>query len=197
LVRALGVIPARGGSRRIPRKNLRQLCGKPLIEWTINAAQKANSLTALVVSTEDFEIGKLAADRGVYVVRRPDELAEDDAPSDRVALQALEWMSHSDSTFDILVLLHPTSPLRNSKHIDQAIAALLASSADSLASVEYRKRSYIHNAAIYAVKVPWFLKTKKLYCDSTVPFLMDRRSSLDIDDETDFTIAEALMNGTN
>jgi len=189
--RVLGVIPARGGSKRIPNKNLRHLCGKPLIQYTIEAANAATSLTTFVVSTENAEIGRVAVDLGAYVVRRPDDLAGDDVTSDAVALHALEWMGASE--FDLMVLLHPTSPIRDPKHIDEAVSTLCASTAPSLASVEYAKRSYRHNASIYAAKVPF----STLYCDRTIPFLMDKRHSLDIDDEIDFQIAEALMNGTN
>lgn len=184
-MKSLGVIPARGGSKRIPRKNLIPLCGKPLIQWTIEAAANS-SLTDWVVSTEDYEIGRVASDLGAYVVRRPEELADDLASSDAVALHALDWMG---GAYDIVVLLHPTSPVRDWKHIDEACSTLWASTAPSLASVEYAKRSYRHNASIYAVKVPF----KTLYCDQTIPYLMDRAHSVDIDDEVDFRIAEAVL----
>lgn len=186
LPRTLGVIPARGGSKRIAKKNLRYLCGKPLIQWSIEAANAASSLTTWVVSTEDYEIGRVASDLGAYVIRRPEELATDLASSDSVALHALEWMGND---YDIVCLLHPTSPLRTGQHIDEAISMLWASTAPSLASVEYAKRSYRHNAAIYAVKVPF----TALYSDRTIPYLMDKRSSVDIDDEIDFKLAELLL----
>jgi CMP-N,N'-diacetyllegionaminic acid synthase len=186
----LGVIPARGGSKRIYRKNLRQLCGKPLIAWTIEAAKEAKSLTTWVVSTEDYEIGQVSVALGANVIRRPEELADDLASSDSVALHALDWLGSSN--FDVVVLLHPTSPIRDPRHIDAAVGMLWASDAPSLASVEYAKRSYRHNAAIYAAKVPF----KTLYNDKTIPYLMDRRHSLDIDDEIDFQVAELLLNGT-
>jgi CMP-N,N'-diacetyllegionaminic acid synthase len=163
------------------------LCGKPLIQWTIEAAQKATKLTDWVVSTEDQEIGAVAADLGAFVIRRPDDLAGDLVTSDAVVRHALEWMG-SDN-YDLVVLLHPTSPVRGGKHIDQAISVLWASTAPSLASVEYAKRSYRHNASIYAAKVPF----STLYNDNTIPFLMDRRHSVDIDDEIDFKIAELFL----
>jgi CMP-N-acetylneuraminic acid synthetase len=163
------------------------LCGKPLIQWTIEAAQKARSLTAWVVSTEDEEVRDVALSLGAYVVRRPDELAEDTVSSDAVALHALDWMGASE--YDILVLLHPTSPVRDWRHIDQAVSALWASAAPSLASVEYAKRSYRHNASIYAAKVPF----RTLYCDETIPFLMDKRHSVDIDTEDDWKVAEVYL----
>jgi CMP-N-acetylneuraminic acid synthetase len=86
-------------------------------------------------------------------------------------------------------LLHPTNPIRDPRHIDRAIETLWNSDAPSLASVEYAKRSYRHNASIYAVKTPF----TKLYNDQTIPFLMDKKHSLDIDDEQDWQIAETWL----
>ena len=186
-VRCLGVVPARGGSKRIPNKNLRPLAGKPLIQWTIEAAEQAESLTDWIVSTEDYEIGRVASSLRAYVIRRPEELADDLASSDSVALHALEWMGRD--SYDIVCVLHPTNPIRSPEHIDQAIATLWASTAPSLASVEYAKRSYRHNASIYAAKVPF----ATLYSDGTIPYLMDKRHSVDIDDEIDFKLAEVLL----
>jgi CMP-N,N'-diacetyllegionaminic acid synthase len=170
----------------VPGKNLRPLCGKPLIAWTIEAAQRAKSLTNWVVSSENYEIGQVSVNLGAYVVRRPEELADDLASSDAVALHALDWMG---GAYDIVVLLHPTSPVRDPKHIDEAVSTLWASTAPSLASVEYAKRSYRHNASIYAAKVPF----TTLYGDRTIPYLMDKRHSVDIDDEIDFKLAEVLL----
>jgi CMP-N,N'-diacetyllegionaminic acid synthase len=184
--RVLGIIPARGNSKRVPRKNLRILCGKPLIQWTIEAANAATKLTTFVVSTEDYEIGKLAASLGCYVVHRPDDLAGDEVTSEAVVRHALEWMG---GDYDIVVLLHPTSPVRDWRHIDEAVSTLWSSTAPSLASVEYAKRSYRHNASIYAAKVPF----PSLYGDKTIPYLMDKRHSVDIDEEIDFRLAELLL----
>ena len=196
--RCLGVIPARGGSQRVPGKNIKPLCGKPLIAWTIEAAAKAwEALHGLfVVTTDDPEIGRISADHGATVHLRE----EMDAlhSSDKACLDALKWLSalrslscrrDSEDSYDIVVCLHPTSPIRDPRHIVQAVSILAASDAPSLASVEYAKRSYRHNAAIYAVKVPF----TALYGDKTIPFLMDKRHSLDIDDEVDFAIAETLL----
>jgi CMP-N,N'-diacetyllegionaminic acid synthase len=184
--RVLGIIPARGGSKRIPRKNIRPLHNSPLIAYTIRACQASELLTTWVVSTEDEQIRDVALSFGAYVVRRPEELASDLASSDEVALHALEWMGPG---YDIVVLLHPTNPIRDPRHIDCAIETLWNSDAPSLASVEYAKRSYRHNASIYAVKTPF----SKLYDDQTIPFLMDKKHSLDIDDEADWQIAELWL----
>jgi CMP-N,N'-diacetyllegionaminic acid synthase len=185
-IRVLGVIPARGRSKRIPHKNIRPLHGSPLIAYTIRAAQDSQLLTTWVVSTDDEKIRDVALSFGAYVIRRPEELATDLTSSDEVALHALEWMGPG---YDIVVLLHPTNPIRDPRHIDRAIETLWNSDAPSLASVEYAKRSYRHNASIYAVKTPF----TKLYNDQTIPFLMDKKHSLDIDDEQDWQIAETWL----
>lgn len=186
-MKVLGVIPARGGSKRVPRKNLRPLGGKPLIAWTLDAARQAKSLNYWAVSTEDREIADIASALGAFVIKRPEELATDDATTGDVLLHALEWLE--PSTYDMVVCLHPTSPIRDAKHIDQAVAILGASTAPSLASVVYDKRSYRHNASIYATKVPF----RALYGSNTIPFLMDKRHSLDIDEEIDLKIAELFL----
>jgi CMP-N,N'-diacetyllegionaminic acid synthase len=194
-VRVLGIIPARGGSKRIPRKNLRLLRGEPLISYTIRAAQAASLLTDWVVSTEDREIADLALSYGALVVERPEYLARDDSTSGAVARHALGWMEVDREPYDMVVLLHPTSPIRDPKHIDQAIDLLWKSDAPALASVSCRKRTYTHNASIYAMRSDWLVETNQHYCDRSIPFLMDARHSVDIDTEEDFRIAELFLNG--
>jgi CMP-N,N'-diacetyllegionaminic acid synthase len=188
MVRTLGVIPARGGSKRLPGKNLRLLCGKPLIGYTIDAAEQS-TLTDWVVSTEDYEIGRVAVELGAYVVRRPEELAEDHVDTGPVLRHALEWMGD----YDMVVCLHPTSPVRDRSHIDLSIDMLWNSQAPSLASVACRKRTYIHNASIYALKTEFFNGTH--YSDQSIPFLMDKKHSLDVDTEEDFKLAEIYLAG--
>lgn len=179
----LGIIPARGGSKRILRKNLRLLKGCPLISYTIRAAQQAKSLTDWIVSTEDHEIEQVAHSYGAHVLKRPIRLAQDDTPSIAVCKHALEAM---DEPYDIVVLLHPTSPIRDASHIDEAVSILAQSNAPSLASVICRKRSYVHNASIYAMKTPL---PANHYSDESIPYLMDHRHSIDIDTEDDLMIA--------
>lgn len=192
-MRVLGVIPARGGSKRIPRKNLRLLCGTPLISYTIRAAQYATKLTDLVVSTDDQEIAAIARDMDCEVLDRPSELAAEDATSGAVVAHALEVMQRMYRAYDMVVCLHPTSPIRDPNHIDQAIDMLLASEAPALASVKCDKRTYTHNASIYAMKTSWF--TNEHYCDASIPFLMDAKHSLDVNEEIDLKIAELYLHG--
>lgn len=185
----LGVIPARGGSKRVPGKNLRLLLGRPLIAHTLHAAMGAKRISELVVSTEDCRIKDVALSYGVKVVHRPSELADDNVDSGLVCVHALKTCGRHD----LVALLHPTSPIRDARHIDGAIDMLWASKAPALASVECRKRCYRHNASIYVMRSDWLLRTWKHYCDESIPFLMDARHSVDIDTEDDFRIAECLM----
>jgi len=133
----VGLIPARGGSKGIPRKNLRPLAGRPLIEHTCLAARASRRLTRTIVSTDSAEIAKVARRVGVEVpFIRPAELATDQAPSVGVVLHALDWLRrHEPPVPDVVVLLQPTAPLRRAEDIDRAVALLCQSGADSVVSV--------------------------------------------------------------
>jgi CMP-N-acetylneuraminic acid synthetase len=135
-VNVLGLIPARGGSKGIPRKNIAACGGKPLIAWTCLAAREARCLTRTIVSTDDREIAEIAAAHGAAApFLRPPELASDTARSIDVANHALDWLEqHERWRADVLVLLQPTSPLRTAQHIDKAFA-LLTPELDSVVSV--------------------------------------------------------------
>lgn len=133
----LALIPARGSSKGIPRKNLRLLAGKPLVVHTIEHAKQARVINRIVVSTNDDEIARIAQDAGVEVpFLRPSELAQDDTPMFPVVQHALLWLDqHEDYQPELLVLLQPTSPLRRVEHIDQGVKLLLETYADSVVSV--------------------------------------------------------------
>ena len=135
--RVLAVIPARGGSKRFPRKNVALLCGKPLICHTIEAAQRSTLITDWLVSSEDDEIIEIATNYGAPVpFRRPIELATDEVRNIDVTIHALEYMERVNKLeYDMIVLLQPTVPIRDPKHIDESIELLWASELDSLASV--------------------------------------------------------------
>ncbi len=119
----LAIIPARGGSKGLPRKNIRVLAGKPLIAWTIEAAQKSKFIDRIIVSTDDEEIAEVSQNYGAETpFLRPQELATDEAKSDDVILHTLEWIEVNEKTqYESFILLQPTSPLRTHKHIDEAI----------------------------------------------------------------------------
>lgn len=132
----LGLITARGGSKGIPRKNLRLCGGQPLLYWTCRAGLESKVLTRFVISSDDEEIVDYARSQGVEApFLRPPELATDTAKSVDVALHAMAWLKeHEGWTTDVVVLLQPTSPLRTDKHIVEALA-LLGPDVDSVVSV--------------------------------------------------------------
>ena len=209
----LGLIPARGGSKGVPRKNLAQVAGKPLLAWTVEAARAASELTRVVVSTDDDEI---AAEAGVEVLRRPAELAADDTPMLDVVRNAVAELSP-----DIVVLLQPTSPLRRAEHVDAAVRLLLESGADAVVSVVAVPHRYSpealmdvvdgrvvargsvrtrqEKALVYARNGPAVLAVRSerlgddLYGGDCRPYLMDARDSLDLDDSFDLELADLLL----
>lgn len=133
-MKVIAIIPARGGSKGIPRKNLVNFSGKPLMQWSIDAALKSKYITDVVVSSDDDEILSLAQlNKEVIVIKRPKELAQDNSKTAPVLTHVLE--SLKEVKFDYLILLQPTSPLRTAKDIDLAFEKLLNSEATSLISV--------------------------------------------------------------
>lgn len=132
----LAIIPARGGSRGVPRKNIRPLAGRPLLAHTIAHALAARSITRLVVSTDDAEIGAIARQNGAEVIWRPAAISGDTATTESALLHVLDTLQAAGGyTPDLVVLLQCTSPLRLPGDIDQAVETLLESGADSLLSV--------------------------------------------------------------
>lgn len=209
----LGLIPARGGSKGIPRKNLAPLAGKPLLAWTVDAARGAGELTRIVVSTDDDEI---AAAAGVEALRRPPELAQDDTPMLEVVRHAVDQLAP-----DVVVLLQPTSPLRRAEHVDACVRLLLESGADAVLTVvevphAFRPDSLMdvvdgrlvaratgvtrqEKPLVYARNGPAVLARRidrlgdDLYGGDVRPFVMDVRDSLDVDDPHDLELAELLL----
>lgn len=209
----VGLIPARGGSKGIPRKNLEQVGGKPLLAWTVEAALAASELTQVVVSTDDDEI---AAAAGVEVLRRPPELAADDTPMLDVVRHAVAALAP-----DVVVLLQPTSPLRRAEHVDACVRLLLESGADAVVTVvevphRFRPDSLLdvvdgravarggartrqEKELVYARNGPAVLARRAdrlgddLYGGDVRPFVMDERDSLDVDDPFDLELADLLL----
>jgi CMP-N,N'-diacetyllegionaminic acid synthase len=136
LMRVLGLIPARGGSRGIPQKNVRLLGGKPLLQHTMQAALAASGLSRVVLSTEDEEIAALGLQCGVDVpFRRPPALAQDDTPMLPVVLHAVSWLEGVGDRFDAVCVLQPTHPLRRPEHVAACIELLDRSGADAVVTV--------------------------------------------------------------
>ncbi len=133
--RVLSIIPARGGSKGLPRKNIINLAGKPLISWTIEASLASDYINKTVVSSEDDEILKIAQYYGSDIIRRPSELSRDSTNSELVIKHVLDEFANDNIVFDYVVLLQPTSPLRSADNIDSAFRILFDNDATAIISV--------------------------------------------------------------
>ena len=135
------IIPARGGSKGLPRKNIRLLFGKPLIAYTIEVALKSKYLDKVIVSTEDKKIAQISRKYGAMVIKRPKELATDRAEITEVIFNVLDILRKKNYIPELIVLLQPTSPLKNTDDIDRAIKLFLKNKAESVVSVYQVKKS--------------------------------------------------------
>jgi CMP-N-acetylneuraminic acid synthetase len=137
MVNILGVITARGGSKRIPKKNIKELLGKPLIYYTIKAALDSRLMTKVILSSDDDEIIGIGKDMGVEVpFKRPRELADGTTPTIEVLIHAVNYVEKKQGFYpDIIVVLEPTSPLRTTEDIDKALEKHITTDADSVVSV--------------------------------------------------------------
>lgn len=135
-MRVLGLIPARGGSKGVPRKNIRLLCGKPLLQFTAEAARQARHLTRIILSTDDEEIAAVGRKCQLDVpFLRPPELATDRSPTLPVVQHAVQWLEMHGQHFDAICLLQPTTPLRRAEVIDACIELLIEKHADTVMTV--------------------------------------------------------------
>ncbi|MDD5249250.1 MAG: acylneuraminate cytidylyltransferase family protein [Rhodocyclaceae bacterium] len=216
----LGIIPARGGSKGVLRKNIRAVAGKPLIAWTIEAAKKSEYIDRLVLSSEDAEIIRVANVWGCEVpFVRPVELAQDGTPGIAPVLHALDNLRG----YDYVVLLQPTSPLRTTSEIDGCLALCEARGAPACVSVTEpahhpqwmhtvdanqhlkplvehsatRRQDlptvYAVNGAVYVAQVSWLPDSRSFIGDGTLGYVMPPLHSLDIDVEEDLILAECLL----
>lgn len=179
----VGLIVARQGSRRLPGKNMRPLCGKPLIAWTIEAAKASRLLTDIVCSSDDERVIDLCVELDVEVIVRPAELATDTATSESVILHALERYPA-----DVVCLLQPTSPLRIAEDIDACVAAAMRA---GCALTESMSDPGKPNGAVYAARTEHFRLHGGFH--GAVGLVMPARRSVDIDTADDFERAEKLM----
>lgn len=145
--RVLCIIPARQGSKGLPGKNIKELLGKPLIAYTIEQARHSKYIDRVIVSTDSNEIADIAKKHGADVpFMRPKEYAADESSIFDVLLHAIDWMENKEKYFfDILVLLHVTSPLRDAKDIDNCIELLVKRNADNVFSVTPAHRNPYFN----------------------------------------------------
>jgi len=216
----LAIIPARGGSKGILNKNIVLLAGKPLIVYTIEEAKKSKYINKIVVTTDNYEISRIAKQSNVDVIQRPKHLAQDKTPILPVIKHVLTTIKED---YDIIVLLQPTSPLRTVKHIDKAVEVLLKTNCDSVVSVtkldlspmtiisidnnklkmicpdltKTRRQDsnlYRINGAVYVTKKDILMKLEHyIIGDNTRVIKMSKEESIDIDEKEDLITAQSFF----
>lgn len=218
----LVVIPARGGSKGLPGKNIKPLCGKALIEYSIDVARAITSDDNICVSTDDPKIIDVVENYGLKVpFVRPAELASDTASTNEVLLHAINFYESRGKSYDMILLLQPTSPLRTIEQVKEAIsmyrtdidmvvsvtqshapAVLCADNTDGFVELIYNKNAegrqklptfYEFNGAIYVINVE-SLKNKGLgKFNKRIKYVMSKETSIDIDDIYDFMLVESIL----
>jgi len=218
----LAIIPARGGSKRLPRKNILDLNGKPLIAYSIEAGLDSSYIDKVVVTSDDDEILTISKKYGADTIKRPDELANDTA----TIFDGIKHTVDSCENYDYIVLLQATSPLRGEKHINEAIELLELKNADAVVSVcevdhsplwsnilseegslegfisedvknmrsQDLPKYYRLNGAIYICNTERLLEEKTFFVKTNIfAYKMNREISIDIDEKIDFKWAEFLL----
>jgi len=220
----IAIIPARSGSKGIPHKNIRLLCGKPLLAYSVEAALHSEMFMTVHVSTDSEKYAEVAKSYGADVpFLRSAENSSDTAASWSMVLEVLDLYSKAGKHFDNLMLLQPTSPLRTHEDITAAFALMDDKKANAIVSVcpgdfhniipadgnltdfipdvtnDKRRQDadvyYRINGAIFLINTAYFLEDQNIYRSSCFAYIMDKGRSLDIDDELDFLFVEtALIN---
>jgi len=207
----LAIIPARGGSKGIPRKNIAMCAGKPLIQWTIEAARLSSKVNTVMVSADNADIANIALDHSVTLSIRPDELSTDTTSTEDVLAFHLE-----DEKADAVVLLQPTSPVRSAEHIDEAIG-ILGQGYDSVVSVVlshcflwhsgedsavplYHKRvmrqemeQYEENGSIYVFTMEHWRRERNRLGGKTALYMMPDECRYQIDTPFDLWLCEQIL----
>jgi N-acylneuraminate cytidylyltransferase len=201
-IKYLAVIPARGGSKGIPRKNIKMIAGKPLIAWSIEAVKKSHLVDRVVVSTEDDEIARVARRYGAEVINRPVKLATDKATTLSVLQHVLTQIPAA-----AVVLLQPTSPIRSEGLIDQCVRKFQKTKVDNLGTgfickfMEYGsyvqrrqdlKGFFYDDGNVYVIKSD-LIKSGKLHGKKRGTVLISREENVEIDEEFDFWLAEQIL----
>lgn len=218
----LAIIPARGGSKGVPRKNIKMFAGKPLIAWTIEAALTSAFVDRTVVSTEDAEIAEVAKQWGAEVIDRPTELAQDETLITPVLEHVITTLENREGYKpEFVVLLNPTSPLRGKDHLDIGIRPFIWGDNDSSVSVtprviclweiregkawanyDYGNKprrqdspiSFSENGAIYIVRTKFLMEEHRFIGGKISLFAIPPYNALDINTPLDFKVAELVMN---
>ena len=213
----ISIIPARGASKGIPRKNIKQLCGKPLITYSIMQSLSSSYIDKTIVSTEDPEIAKLGEKYGAEVILRPQELASDVCPTEPVMIHVLSRLAEASIVPEYVVLLQPTSPIRRPEDIDEAIKLLIDNEGDSLLSVrennsffwskekkplnyDYQKRprrqdkqwEFIENGSIYITNRKILLQQKNRLGGRILTYVMPDWASFEIDTPFEFHLVQFI-----
>lgn len=221
--KVLAIIPARGGSKRLPRKNILPLGGKPLIAWTIEAAIESQLASKVIVSSDDDEVLEIAARYGASPLKRSPELATDAAKTIDVVRDCIERETSLGNSYDDIILLQPTSPLRDCKDIIGLFDCYLAHNRNTVVSVcevdhpiqwcgvieesgelagidfsssvrsQQLRMSYRINGAIYMFPSDLPVQKNTLYTKSVFAYVMPRDRSFDIDTAIDFDVCSAIV----
>lgn len=219
----ISVIPARGGSKGVPYKNIKELYGKPLIAYSIEAALKIKLKNRVVVSTDDEIIEKISIKYGAEVIKRPSDISGDTASSESALLHVLDTLQNKEGYLpDLLVFLQCTCPLTLPEDIDGTVQLLLDQQADTAFAIttshfivwekdgsgnfvginhDKNKRlmrqqignQFVETGAVYVMRVDGFLTAKNRFFGKTVGYELPRERFCDIDTPVDFLIAEQLM----
>lgn len=221
MTKKIAIIPARGGSKRIPRKNIKEFCGKPIIAYSIESALLSKSFDTVMVSTDDDEIAEVAKHFGAEVpfMREP-ELANDMAMTAPVLESVIKKYKTFGLEFEYLCCIYPTAPFITHKKLSQAMELLVSSGADSIVPVvkfsyppqrclvyrnnriemlypeNYNVRSqdleplYHDSGQFYCLQTQPFLNQKKLFCENSIPIILNESEVQDIDNDEDWKIAE-------
>jgi CMP-N,N'-diacetyllegionaminic acid synthase len=222
-MKLIAIILARGGSKSVPKKNIKNLCGKPLIAHTIYLANKLQLFNNIIVSSDDLEILKIAKENGAEIIVRPKQFASDNSSSESAIIHALQELKKMNKNYDAVVLLEPTSPLRKIETVRDAIEKFKTSDYTTLISVvedystfwvpnknkqerlfpnQSRRRQerlplYREVGVIYISKVNHILTNSSFISDNLHTYITDPIESIDINNEIDFEIAEIIMNNIN
>lgn len=218
----VAVVPARGGSKGIPRKNLALVAGKPLIVHTIEQAKASACVTMTVVSTDNDEIASVSEAAGATVIRRPADLCGDKASSESALIHAVHALAHQcNAEPELIIFLQCTSPIRRASDIDKAVATLMQKGADSLLSVspshrflwreeggqarsinyDFRDRprrqdmvpQYVENGSIYVFRTQALLDSGNRLSGNVALYRMDEAAAVDIDSMLDMKLAELIL----
>ncbi len=219
-MKILAVIPARGGSKRLPGKNIKSLGGRPLITWSIDIAKNIPDVCDILISTDDPSIASVSSAAGALVPwLRPSELATDTATSVDAVLHALDWYEAEHGMVDGVLLLQPTSPYRSRETIlkgmqqfnlqRRSVVAVSEVKVDPSrcffiqerglkmcvsASENTQGAAYAVNGALYLISPDELRKNRSFFSGTSVPLIVNsQRESLDIDDDFDWWLAERML----